>query len=208
MTLVIEGLTVVRGERTVLENVSASVAAGEALAVTGPNGAGKSTLLRAIAGLVPARGGSIRLEGEGEGPALHYVAHLNAIKPQLSVRDNAAFFARLLGPPTGTRTGAPTGAPDEETRVEEALESVGLLALAELPAATLSQGQRRRLALSRLLCAPRPLWLLDEPSAGLDAASAARLAALMTAHLGGGGIIVAATHEPLPVARVVPLALR
>ena len=197
MQLLIDGVSVMRGERLVVSDVSATVSAGEALAVTGPNGAGKSTLLRAIAGLLPISAGAIRFEGApSEADTLHYIAHLNAVKLAQSVRDNAAFWHRWFAGPGAA-----------ETAVEHALDSVGLLHLADLPAGTLSQGQRRRLALSRLVLAPRPLWLLDEPTAGLDTAAQDTFASLLATHLSGGGLVVAATHDPLRAAplRTLPL---
>ena len=198
--LEVSGLTVDRGERRVLDGLSLSVEAGEALVVTGRNGAGKSTLLRAVAGLTAIAAGTIALTG-WDGPsaaAMHLVGHSDAVKPQLTVAANAAFWSRWHG-----------GEGDDET-VEAALEAVGLLPLLDTPAAFLSQGQRRRLALARVVAAPRPLWLLDEPTAGLDAASRAAFASLMEGHLAGGGLILAATHEPLglPGARTLELSPR
>jgi len=187
----VEDLVVDRGERRVLDGVSFAVAAGEALVVTGPNGAGKSTLLRAVAGLSAVRGGTIRLDRweDGLASAIHLVGHLNAIKPQLTVEENCAFWCRWLS--------AEDPGEALEERVEDALAAVDLLRLAGSPAQFLSQGQRRRLSLARLVAAPRPVWLLDEPVAGLDAASRATFAATMAGHLTGGGLILAATHEPL-----------
>ncbi|MEM8552647.1 MAG: heme ABC exporter ATP-binding protein CcmA [Pseudomonadota bacterium] len=191
LTLVITELCLDRGGRRVLSGISAKVAGGEALVVTGRNGAGKSTLLRAIAGLLPVAGGTIALGGgdprEGADPEqMHLIGHRNAMKPQFTVIQNAHFWAGWQG-----------GADGAMTRAEDALETVGLLELADSPAEFLSQGQLRRLALARLAAAPRPLWLLDEPVAGLDAASRAMFAQMMHAHLGGGNMIVAATHEAL-----------
>jgi heme exporter protein A len=195
LRLVAERLVCIRGGRVVFEGLSFSVAGGEALVVTGPNGAGKSSLIRQIAGLVEVTEGKLALDG-GETDAVlseqaHYIGHLDALKPSMSVRETAAFWADFF----------------EGGNVGEALEAFDLAALADLPVAYLSAGQRRRLALSRLLVAPRPLWLLDEPSVALDAASLARLVALMEAHLARGGIVVAATHQPLGLARTTALDL-
>jgi heme exporter protein A len=201
MRLVVASLAVDRGERRVLDGLSLAVAAGEALVVTGRNGAGKSTLIRAVAGLTAVAGGSITLE-DWEGPraaAIHLVGHLDAVKPQLTVAANLAFWSRWHG-------GALTSEGADET-VERALEAVGLLPLLDSPAAFLSQGQRRRLALARLVAAPRPLWLLDEPTAGLDRASRDAFAALMGRHIAEGGLILAATHEPLGLDGAATLAL-
>jgi heme exporter protein A len=189
--LEVSDLVVDRGERRVLDGVSFSVAAGEALVVTGPNGAGKSTLLRAIAGLTAVESGTIHITKWEDrlAAAIHLVGHLNAIKPQLTVEENCAFWCRWLS--------AQDPGHALEARVEDALEAVDLLFLAGSPAQFLSQGQRRRLALARLVAAPRPVWLLDEPTAGLDAASRATFASTMARHVDGGGLILAATHDPL-----------
>ena len=187
MQLAADNLTCVRGGRTVFAGLSFAVAAGEALVVTGRNGAGKSSLLRMIAGLVRVAAGRLALEGgEAEatvGEQAHYLGHHDALKASLSVRENLAFWVEFLG--------------GDPTRVMAALETVGLAPLAGLPAAYLSAGQRRRLSIARLAAVERPLWLLDEPTSALDVQSQERLAALMQAHLGTGGLIVAATHGPI-----------
>jgi heme exporter protein A len=182
------GLGCVRGSREVFRDVSFALADGGALAVTGPNGAGKSSLLRLLAGLIQPSAGAITLEGgdadRNIGEQAHYLGHLDALKSSLTVAENLAFWASYLG------DGA-TPAP--------ALAAVGLEALADLPAAYLSAGQRRRLSLARLAAVRRPIWLLDEPASALDAAGQQRLAELMGEHLASGGMIVAATHGPLGV---------
>ena len=186
MQLIAENLALERGGRRIVEGLSFRVAAGEALVLTGPNGAGKSTLIRGIAGFLPAAEGSIRLEGgaaEAEiAEQCHFVGHRDGVKGALSVRENAAFTSYYLG---------------DGADVTPVLERLGLEALAEVPAAYLSAGQRRRLGLARLLLARRPLWLLDEPTVSLDAASVATLAGIVKEHLAGGGLVVAATHTPL-----------
>jgi heme exporter protein A len=183
-------LTLERGGRRLFSGLEFSVAAGEALVVTGPNGAGKSSLLRVVAGLLSPTEGRVRLVGgDDETPLsaqVHYLGHLDAVKPALSVAEALGFWAVFLG---GT-----------QARVDEALETVGLSALADLPSAYLSAGQRRRLALARLVAAPRPLWLLDEPTAALDAAAERRLGEMIREHVSGGGMLMAATHAELPVA--------
>jgi heme exporter protein A len=180
----------VRGGREVFEGVSFAVSAGEALAVTGRNGAGKTTLLRLIAGLLEPAHGRLELTGGAPEATLpeqaHYLGHRDALKPALSVLENLQFWYAFLG-----------GNDASIALALAALEAVALEGLAGLPAAYLSAGQRRRLAIARLVAAPRPIWLLDEPTAALDTASQARLAELMQSHLAGGGIIVAATHGPL-----------
>ena len=187
MELSADNLTCVRGGRTVFAGLSFAVSGGEALTVTGRNGAGKSSLLRMMAGLVRVAGGRLALAG-GEAEATiaeqaHYLGHQDALKSSLSVRENLAFWIEYLG---GHRETLPA-----------ALDAVGLKRLAGLPAAYLSAGQRRRLSIARLAAVERPLWLLDEPTSALDAQSQDRLAGLMRAHLGKGGIIVAATHGPI-----------
>jgi heme exporter protein A len=195
-------LACVRGGRRVFAGLGFSVAAGQALVLTGPNGAGKSSLLRVIAGLIHAVTGRVALEGgDAElsvGEQCHYVGHLDPLKPALTVTENLAFWARFLN---GAR------AADEETRIAQGLAAAGLEDLAGLPAGYLSAGQRRRLSLARVLAAPRPVWLLDEPTTALDAASQERLQRVMLAHLAGGGLIVAATHGPLGLAEPVELQL-
>jgi heme exporter protein A len=168
--------------------VSFSLAPGEALLVTGPNGAGKTSLLRQIAGLLPLAHGTLRLEG-GEPDAIipelcHYVGHANAVKASLTVEENLAFWADFLGART----------PD----LKAALAAFGLESLADLPAGLLSAGQKRRLALARLLAATRPIWLLDEPQTSLDAASVDLLDTALRNHLEAGGIAIVASHAALP----------
>jgi heme exporter protein A len=181
----------------VLRDLSFEVKSGEALTVTGPNGAGKSSLLRLIAGLVDASGGVLKLEGEWADVRLaeqaHYIGHLDALKPAMTVRDTLNFWSNLLG-----------GAVHE---TEEAVAAFDLARLIDLPVAYLSAGQKRRLSLARLLVAARPLWLLDEPSVALDAASFARLSHAMGSHLERGGLIIAATHQALGIANSLQLDL-
>ena len=176
-----------RGGRMIFRDISFSLAPGEALLVSGPNGAGKTSLLRQIAGLLPVAGGELRLEGASADAALpelcHYIGHLNAVKPSLSVSENLRFRAEFLG-----NNG-------EETST--ALATFGLAALSDLPAGLLSAGQKRRLALARLLAARRPIWLLDEPQSSLDTASLKLLDAALDDHLAAGGIAAVASHTPL-----------
>jgi heme exporter protein A len=188
-----DGLVCVRGEREVFRGLDFRLEPGGAVLLRGPNGSGKSSLLRLMAGLLrPAagrilwRGADVAEDREGHGGRLHYVGHLDALKPVLSVAENLAFWAGLRAPGAAARD-----------HVLTALARFGLAPLAALPARYLSAGQRRRLALARLAAAPAPLWLLDEPTTGLDSASVARLAAFLAQHRAGGGMVVVSTHGGL-----------
>jgi heme exporter protein A len=185
-------LACVRGERRVFENLSFSVRGGEALLLTGPNGSGKSSLLRLMAGLLRPEAGrlawgsdAVSDDPDAHRARVHYVGHLDAMKPTLTVGENIAFYAALRG----SRADAAT--------VAQALDRFDLEPLAATLARFLSQGQRRRAALARLLAVPAPLWLLDEPTLALDDASLARLRAVLSEHLANGGHLVAATHAPI-----------
>ncbi|PLX36599.1 MAG: heme ABC exporter ATP-binding protein CcmA [Hyphomicrobiales bacterium] len=197
LTLEGKGLICERGGRRVFTDVDFSVSSGEALVVTGPNGAGKSSLLRTITGLVKQVEGTLTLHGGDPelsvGAQCHYFGHENALKLQLTVTENVDFWHRYYG--------------DTGTSVAEALETVRLAQLSHLPAAVLSAGQRRRLSLARLIVSRRPVWLLDEPTAALDAASEKRLGELMTSHLLDDGIVIAVTHSNLPLAETKSLKL-
>ncbi|HTB03898.1 MAG TPA: heme ABC exporter ATP-binding protein CcmA [Bradyrhizobium sp.] len=190
MRLAGSGVRCVRGGREVFSGLDFEAASGGALAVTGANGAGKTSLLRMIAGLLTLASGSIVLEGgENEltlAEQAHYLGHRDALKPALSVMENLEFWRDFLG--------------GEVSDAAESLAAVGLDHAAELPAAYLSAGQRRRLSIARLLAVRRPIWLLDEPTSALDADGQALFAGLMGEHLGRGGLIIAATHAPLGIA--------
>jgi heme exporter protein A len=190
MRLIAEQLTGGRGGETLFSNIGFDLGPGEALMVTGPNGSGKSTLLRTIAGLLPLAAGALRAEdGSREWPSVaascHYLGHLDAMKTALTVTENLAFWMAFFGEPQLT--------------VEVALDKVGLGSIGHLPFGYLSAGQKRRAAIARLLVSHRPLWLLDEPTAGLDAQSETDFVELMKEHLGSGGVVVAATHQPLGI---------
>jgi heme exporter protein A len=188
MRLSASSLSVERGGRIVFSDVSFAVESGQSLLVTGRNGAGKSTLLRALAGLLPLAEGRLSLTPESEenlAEQAHYIGHADALKGALTVVENLAFHAALL---LSGRSGM-------EPR--PALDAFGLGHLANLPAAYLSAGQRRRAALAKLLVARRPIWLLDEPTTALDAASQDLMGRIMRAHVADGGLIVAATHAAL-----------
>lgn len=182
----------------VIDGLSFEVRAGEALSVSGPNGSGKSTLLRLLAGLVELDRGSFVLKGSTlEDPAslrqeLVYLGHADAVKDSLDVRQNVTVQAGLLG---GSGS------------IDRALGTFGLDPIHDLPARYLSSGQRRRVALCRLVTCARPLWLLDEPAVGLDRANRQTLETLVTGHLDRGGAVVLASHGDLVIAGAHGLSL-
>jgi len=179
----VEALTLVRGARVLVRDLSFEAGPGAFVEIRGGNGAGKTTLLRAIAGFLQPRAGRVVFSGvEEPALALHHVGHLSGLKGAASVRAHLRYWAGLFG---------------VQSREDFALERSGLLAQADLPARVLSQGQARRLALSRLLVAPRPVWLLDEPAASLDAQGQLMLADLIDAHRASDGMVLAAVHEAL-----------
>lgn len=189
MRLIAEGLASERGGRVIFRGVAFSLGDGDLFTVTGPNGAGKSTLLRIVAGLLPAVSGSIVLDPGIDAPRgtqMHYLGHREGLKPTLTVRENLVFWRRTAGA-TGL---APL----------DALDRVRLGHVIDTPAAYLSAGQKRRVAIARLLAVQRPIWLLDEPTSALDAQSEAELGEIIAGHIGGGGIVLAATHLKMPVA--------
>jgi heme exporter protein A len=192
MRLVAEGLSAKRGEDLIFQDISFEIPRGEALVVKGPNGSGKSTLLRVLAGLLPAETGTAKLVAAAQpverlGEACHYLGHRNAMKRELTVDENLVFWKAFFGDFSG---GAGIS-------VDEAVESVGLGGIVHLPFGYLSAGQQRRMAMAKLLVAWRPVWILDEPTAALDASAEAMFAGLVTTHLARGGIAIAATHQPL-----------
>lgn len=202
MSFVGRDLGCIRGERAVFAGLDFSLAAGELLLLVGPNGSGKSSLLRLLAGLLPPAAGELAWDGEpvyrnidSHRARLHYVGHQDAVKPTLNVRENLSFWAALRGSDVGGDT------------IEAALAAFALDDLAERPGRLLSAGQKRRLALTRLLIAPAELWLLDEPTVGLDKDSVARLRIAIARHRDQGGRVALATHIELDGAESARLDL-
>lgn len=195
-----ENLACLRGDRLVFAGLGFALDPGDALLLAGPNGSGKSSLLRLMAGLLPAFDGAIRLNGavvtrepEHLRDAISYLGHADAVKPALSVQENLAFWAAL-----SARPGA----------VDQALQAVDLADIANRPGRFLSSGQRRRLALARLLAAPAPIWLADEPTVGLDRDSVTRFEAMLAAHRDAGGLVVLSSHLPITLPGAQTLNLR
>ncbi|MEQ9635123.1 MAG: heme ABC exporter ATP-binding protein CcmA [Devosia marina] len=190
-----QGLACGRGDAVLAADLSLKVAAGSALLLRGPNGAGKSTLLLTLAGLLHPISGNVVFEGADPeaGPFIHHCGHKNAVRPRLSVIQTLKFWADING--------------RSDVTPATALDRVGLGRTARLDAEYLSAGQQRRLVLARLLVSPRPVWLLDEPSAALDAAGRDLLAALLADHLGSGGLAVVATHDDIALPGAATLTL-
>lgn len=190
----------VRGGRAVFAGLGFRIDAGGVLVLAGPNGSGKSSLLRLMAGLARPAAGILAWGGEdvAEDPAthrarVHYVGHLDAVKPALTVAENLGFWSALRA-----------GSDGAETRTRAALEAFAIAHLADVPGRYLSAGQRRRLGLARILAAPAPLWLLDEPKTALDTDAAGRVDAAVAGHRADGGMVVMSMHGgSLPEGAVV-----
>ncbi len=182
LVLEAKSLACERGGRLIFKDLNFNITCGEAVELRGPNGAGKSSLLRLLAGLNQPAAGALAFMGASAqlNEAAHYMGHHEAVKPALTVRQNLDFWSRFLG---------------NEGKAE--LGPFRLEQLAEDEARLLSEGQRRRLALSRLVSVLRPVWLLDEPTVGLDQAALVDLRREMEAHIASGGMIIAATHAEL-----------
>lgn len=180
-----------RGDRLIFSRLSFDLAGGQSLIFAGANGAGKSTALRALLGLIPLEAGTVAFSGAETGLLLanasHYLGHRDAMKRELTVRENLSFWQSLMGGFAG-QTGM---------AIEAAVAEVGLAHALDLPFGYLSAGQKRRTAFARLLVAHRPVWLLDEPTASFDSQAKSAFEALANRHLKSGGIVIAATHEPL-----------
>jgi heme exporter protein A len=180
------GLASRRGERLLFEGLDFELGAGEMLLLRGPNGSGKTTLLLVLAGLLRPDSGRCELLGGADGDTdLHFLGHAAALSGRLTVAENLHFWTALCG--------------GDGALLAPTLEAIGLAPIADLEADLLSAGQRRRLALGRLLCTERPLWLLDEPTNALDSAGEQLVATLIDAHLHRGGLVVAATHHDIPL---------
>lgn len=196
MHLTVDNLRCDRGGRRIFDNVSFVLSRGEALVVTGRNGAGKSTLLAILSGQLRQNGGNIKVSGVSERTlpeCLHLIGHREALKAAMTARENLDFARDLLG--------------DPHLGTSEALDRVGLVHAADVPVAYLSAGQKRRVALARLMVAHRPLWLLDEPTSALDIASQQILFELLNEHTRSGGLVIAATHQELPLDNVRELRI-
>ncbi|MFN7620957.1 MAG: heme ABC exporter ATP-binding protein CcmA [bacterium] len=185
-----DSLTVSRGERVLFRDLSFHIAPGEAVALTGANGAGKTTLLRTLAGFIRPDAGTVTFAdidpAEARAHRIHWLGHLDGLKTGRRAREELDFQARWSGA--------------EADGIAAAIAGLALEPLLDLEVRKLSAGQRRRLAFARLIAAPRSLWLLDEPFAPLDTRWRAALGLMMQAHLDRGGAILAAVHDPLPVA--------
>jgi heme exporter protein A len=198
------GLSCVRGERQLFAGVGFSLSPGELIFLNGPNGSGKSSFLRLIAGLLRPAAGTILLDDipvTTDWQALHaqllYIGHHDPVKPAFSVAENLIFWMGLAGRKIEYRRGRGGGLVTAGTN--EALATLGIAELADIPARLLSAGQKRRLNLARLAAIPRSLWLLDEPTVGLDASGDALVAALIARHRAAGGLVIAASHTELGV---------
>ena len=187
--LSVSGLTISRGERVLIRDLTFGVASGEVVALTGANGAGKTSLLRALAGFLRPDAGTIAYEGadlhEARHRHLHWQGPLDGLKSARRAGDELAFQARYAGA--------------DADGIAAAVDLLALTPLLDLEVRQLSAGQKRRLALARLIAAPRPLWLLDEPLSPLDARWRAVMGTLIQAHVDKGGAVIAAVHDPLPV---------
>ena len=215
LRLIVSDLACQRGDKLLFRGLSFSLGYGEAMVVTGANGVGKTSLIRALAGLIEPETGTIELQSpQADAPLceqLHYLGHRDGLRAALTALENLTFAAQLLGGSGHAQLQALTQlqalAPLKVLAPLEALERVGLPRVADLPVSVLSAGQRRRVALARLLAVKRPIWLLDEPTSGLDAASQQMVADVIHDHIKSGGIAIAATHLSLGITSVSELRL-
>ncbi len=202
MKLSLENLCINRASNQIIDGFACSLANGEALVITGPNGVGKSTLLRAIAGLLAISFGTIHLEldtgetldGQYVREYCHYLGHKNGLKPSLTAAENLRFWQQFCGNPVFSSG--------------KALDKVGLNHVLDTPIGYLSAGQKRRVAIARLLVARKPIWILDEPTTGLDDNSAKLFSDIANGHCKSGGILIAATHQTLSLANARKVELQ
>lgn len=201
-TLDAHNLACQRGDRVLFSGLSFTLSAGELLQVAGPNGSGKTSLLKILCGISSPVEGEVRWAGENarrQGEAfrenLLYLGHHNAVKEDLTALENLQIAARLAGAPLG------------EDQALDALDRIGLVGREFLPAKALSQGQKRRVALARLLVSRAPLWILDEPLTALDVKAIDLIQSRLAEHLAAGGMVVLTTHQPIDVPGVTPRRL-
>ena len=199
-----QGLACERGERQVFSGIDFSLAPGDLLFLRGANGSGKSSFLRLIAGLLRPKAGKLLVDDKIVTPdwqilqsQLIYIGHHDPVKPAFSAAENLVFWMGLAGRRIEYKRGRGGGLVTKDTH--GALDALGIAGLADIPARLLSSGQKRRLNLARLAAIPRPLWLLDEPTVGLDATADTMLSTLITKHRATGGLVIVASHTDLGV---------
>ncbi|HLZ79334.1 MAG TPA: heme ABC exporter ATP-binding protein CcmA [Sphingomonas sp.] len=188
MMLTLRGVACLRGPQLLFEGLDLALGPGEALVVTGANGIGKSSLLRIAAGLLRPAAGWVERTAEAA-----WLGETAAFDGERTLHEAVRFWARLDGVTFDA--------------LEQAMATMGVRPLAEVPVRYLSTGQRRRAAIVRTIAGAAPLWLLDEPANGLDTEGLERLGAAMATHRAAGGAVMAATHLPLPLADAATLDL-
>ena len=201
-TLEAHNLACQRGDRTLFSGLTFTLSPGELLQVAGPNGSGKTSLLKILCGIsspiegeVLWQGKNARKQGEDFRANMLYLGHHNAVKEDLSALENLRIAATLAGEPLG------------EKQALDALDRIGLLGREYLPAKVLSQGQKRRVTLARLLVSRAPLWILDEPLTALDVKAIDLIQSRLAEHLAAQGMVVLTTHQPIDVPGITPRRL-
>jgi heme exporter protein A len=196
MSFDVKNLQCTRGDRELFSDLSFSLEKSQLMMLEGQNGSGKTTLLRTLCGLyapdegeVLWQGESIKKQDEAYRRELFYLGHLNAIKPDLTVLENIRFNTCLAGESVNN---------DE---LMQALDTIGLFAFEDFPASQLSQGQKRRVALARLLVSKATLWILDEPFVALDVAAVELLQSIIADHVDNGGMVILTTHQEVPLTK-------